>query len=432
MNVLVIGQGGREHALAWKISQSPKVKKVFTAPGNGGTQSISESVPIKADDLEGLAAFCEKEKIDLTVVGPEMPLAEGIVDIFEEKGLRIFGPSKATARLEASKIFTKNLCREENIPTADFEVFSDAKQAKNYIKSKKTPIVVKADGLAAGKGVTVAKTKEEACLALDEVMLKKAFGPSGDRVIVEDCLEGEEASIIVISDGENIVPLASSQDHKRIFDGDKGPNTGGMGAYSPAPVVTDNIFRTTLSEIIEPAICGMKKKGIPHKGVLYAGIMISNGKPRLLEFNVRFGDPETQVILPRLKSDFAELLDVTAGGSLKGHKLEWDSRSSVCVVMTSGGYPGKYEKGKKITGIEDALGLEDVFIFHAGTKAEIRQSEKNVLTDGGRVLNVVSMGEGIKKAVEKAYEVCSLIKFEGAHYRKDIGHRALNKRSCHV
>lgn len=303
MKVLVIGQGGREHALLWKIRQSQQAGELYSAPGNGGTAGIATNVSVKADDLAGLADFCEKEKIDLTVVGPESPLALGIVDLFKKKGLRIFGPARASAQLEGSKVFMKELCRDEGIPTADFEVFSDAEKAKDFIKGNAAPVVVKADGLAAGKGVIVAKTEVEALGAVDKIMVEKAFGSSGDRVIIEECLEGEEASIIVVSDGENITPLASSQDHKRIFDNDKGPNTGGMGAYSPAPLVTDEIFDKTISKIIIPAICGMKKRGTPHKGVLYAGVMISNGEPKLLEFNVRFGDPETQAILPRLNSD---------------------------------------------------------------------------------------------------------------------------------
>ncbi|MEE9499697.1 MAG: phosphoribosylamine--glycine ligase, partial [Candidatus Omnitrophota bacterium] len=286
MRILVVGQGGREHALLWKIKQSPKVKKLYCAPGNGGTASIATNVPIKADDINSLRNFCEKERIDLTIVGPEAPLTSGIVDLFKEKGLRIFGPGKAAAQLEASKIFTKELAKDENIPTAWFEIFDDAKKAKDFIKSKNAPIVVKADGLAAGKGVIVANTVGEALQAVDKILVEKAFGSSGDRLIVEECLEGEEASIIVVSDGENTVPLASSQDHKRVFAGDKGPNTGGMGAYSPAPVVTDEVFNNAISRIINPAINGMKKRGIPCKGVLYAGIMITDENPKLLEFNV--------------------------------------------------------------------------------------------------------------------------------------------------
>jgi phosphoribosylamine--glycine ligase len=423
MKVLIIGQGGREHALAWKIKQSPKVKKVYCAPGNGGTASIAANVPIKADDIKGLLDFSKKEKIDLTLVGPEGALAEGIVDLFEENRLRIFGPGKAAARLEASKAFTKELAKTENIPTAWFETFSDAKAAKDFIKSKGAPIVVKADGLAAGKGVIVAKREDEALQAVDKIIVEKAFGSSGEKIIVEECLEGEEASIIVISDGENIAGLASSQDHKRVFDGDKGPNTGGMGAYSPAPAVTDKIFNDTISRIIKPAIAGMKKRGAPFKGVLYAGIMIADNEPKLLEFNVRFGDPETQAILPRLNSDLLELIELSMEGGLSKHSLKWDKKACASVVMASGGYPGKYEKGKEISGIGKALETEDVLVFHAGTTRE----DGKLLTNGGRVLNVIGSGDGIKNAVDKAYDACSKISFEGAHYRRDIGHRAIKR-----
>lgn len=427
MRVLVVGSGGREHALLWKINKSPHAKKLYAAPGNGGTSRIAENVPIKSDNIEALCDFCKKEKIDFTVVGPEIPLTLGIVDLFTKNALRVFGPAKASSRLEGSKIFTKELCRDEGIPTADFEIFDDAAKAKDYVKSKKMPLVMKADGLAAGKGVAVAKTEEEALGAIRKIMVEKAFGASGNKVIVEECLEGEEASVIVVSDGENIVPLASSQDHKRIFDGDKGPNTGGMGAYSPAPVVTDKIFEDTISNIIIPAMRGMKKKGAPHRGVLYAGIMIKDGRPSLLEFNVRFGDPETQAILPRLNSDLLELLEKTSDGSLKGYELEWGKEDCVSVVMASGGYPGKYENGKKISGIEKALEIKDVTIFHSGTKLE----GDNLLTSGGRVLNVVALGNGIEEAIERSYKACGLIKFDKMHYRKDIGRRALEESVCH-
>lgn len=423
MKVLVIGGGGREHAIAWKISKSPKLKKLYCAPGNGGTSSLAENVPIKQDDLNGLLNFCKKEKIDLTIVGPEAPLADGIVDLFEKENLKIFGPSKLAAQLEASKLFTKELCKKENIPTGWFEVFTDHKKAKDFIKEKGAPIVVKADGLAAGKGVIVAETLKEALNAIDTIMLDKAFGASGDKVIVEECLKGEEASVIVISDGENIVPLASSQDHKRIFDEDKGPNTGGMGAYSPVPVVTSEVFNEVISKIIKPAIEGMKKKGIPFKGVLYAGVMVTKEGPKLLEFNVRLGDPETQAILPRLNSDFLELLEKATEGTLANYKLDWDKKTSVCVVLVSGGYPGNYEKGKEIKGLDKIKDSEDTYVFHAGTVLKDK-----VLTSGGRVLNVVSLGSDVKEAINKVYKACSAIDFEKMYYRKDIGHRALSRQ----
>jgi len=423
MKVLVVGGGGREHAIAWKAKSSNRVKKLYCAPGNGGTGTIAENVPIKADDVKALRNFCEKEKIDLTIVGPEAPLAAGIVDEFQERGLKIFGTSKAASMLESSKIFTKRLAKEENIPTADFEIFEDAKNAKAYIESQDSPLVIKADGLAAGKGVFVCKDREEALEALDNIMIKKVFGASGNRVIVEECLGGEEASIIVITDGENVVPLASSQDHKRIFDEDRGPNTGGMGAYSPAPVVTDEVFDATMAKIIKPAIAGMKKRDSLFKGVLYAGIMISEKGPELLEFNVRFGDPETEAILPRLKSDLVELIELSIEGSLKNYSPEWSEKSCVSIVMASAGYPGKYGKGKEISGIEKALAIEGVSVFHAGTKME----NGKLLTSGGRVLNVVGLGKDVKAAIDTAYKAAGLITFDGAQYRRDVGYRALKR-----
>jgi len=423
MKVLIIGSGGREHALAWKIKKSKKLKKLYCAPGNGGTHAIATNVPIKADDLDALSKFCTDEKIDLTIVGPEVPLALGIVDLFQSKGLRVFGPTKEAARLESSKIFTKELCEKKNIPTAWFKTFTDAEKAKGFVRSKGAPIVIKADGLAAGKGVIIANSEKEAFNAIDNILLKKAFGSSGDKIVVEECLEGEEASIIVISDGENIAPLASSQDHKRIFDDDKGPNTGGMGAYSPAPIVTDQVFNATLSKIIKPAIDGMRERGVPHKGVLYAGVMITKEGPKLLEFNVRFGDPETQAILPRLNSDLLELIELSIDGALKNRNFNWSKKDCVCVVMASGGYPGKYEKGKEISGLENAEELKDILIFHAGTEFK----KEKIITTGGRVLNVVGLGDGIKDAIDKTYDACKAISFDSMHYRKDIGKKALQK-----
>ena len=423
MKVLVIGQGGREHALVWKIRQSKRVSKLYCAPGNGGTGALAANVAIKADDITGLIKFCEDEKIDFTVVGPEAPLAAGIVDAFEGRNLKIFGPTKNASALESSKIFTKKLARDNNIPTADFEIFNDAKRAKEFVKAEKYPLVIKADGLAEGKGVIIAENKEEAFSAIDKIMTEKAFGSSGDKIIVEKCLEGEEASIIVVSDGEDIVPLASSQDHKRVSDGDKGANTGGMGAYSPAPVVTDALFEEVIAKIIKPAISGMKAKGAPVKGVLYAGVMITKSGPKLLEFNVRFGDPETQAILPRLNSDIIELLERSQEGALKGCNLDWDNRYCVCVVMASGGYPGKYEKGKEVSGIKNALGAGNIMVFHAGTKFEAGK----ILTSGGRVLSVAALGGEVKNAIDEAYKACEAIKFDRAHYRRDIGHRALSQ-----
>jgi len=424
MKVLVVGSGGREHALAWKIKQSSRVSKIFVAPGNGGTSSIAQSVNIKADDILGLIDFAKKEKIDLTIVGPEAPLAAGIVDEFEKNGLRIFGPNKEAAKIEGSKVYAKELMKKFSVASAEFKVFTDFEKAKEYISKKPIPIVVKADGLAAGKGVIVCKSREEAFDAVDKMLTKKAFGAAGEKVVIESCLDGEEASIIVISDGKNVLPLASSQDHKRIFDNDEGANTGGMGAYSPAPAAEGKIFKVTEEKVIKPVIDGLAKEGKPFKGVLYAGIMITNKGPEVLEFNVRFGDPETQAILPRLKTDLLDLIEASIDGKLDSIKAEWDRRTCVCVVASSGGYPGKYEKGKAISGLEKVTALKDVVVFHAGTKLE----NDKILTSGGRVLGVTALGDTIESAVASAYKAAGKIKFEGMHYRKDIGRRALCRK----
>lgn len=423
MKILVVGSGGREHALVWKITQSRKVKKIFAAPGNGGIANLATLVDIRADDIAGLCYFAKKEKIDLTIVGSEAPLVKGIVDEFNKNKLRIFGADRHTAQLEGSKVFAKELMRDLNVPTADFEVFDDKNRALSYIKTRGAPVVVKADGLAAGKGVFICKTEEEAVRAVDDIMVKRIFGDSGNRIIIEECLEGEEASIIVISDGENIAPMASSQDHKRIFDDDNGPNTGGMGAYSPAPVVEGKVFGDTLDLIVYPIIRGLKDRGTPYKGVLYAGIMITPNGPHVLEFNVRFGDPETQAILPRMKGDLVELIESSIDGKLKKSDNRWDDRACVCVVAASGGYPGKYEKKKTITGLEEAESLKDVVVFHAGTKRE----DGSYVTSGGRVLGVTALGEGVEDAIKRSYEAVGKIRFDGMHYRRDIGRRALIK-----
>jgi len=423
MRVLVIGSGGREHCISWKIAQSKKVKKIYCAPANGAISRIAETVDIKADDIKALLDFAKSHAIDLTVVGPETPLVAGIVDLFQKEGLRIFGPSKRLATLEGSKIFAKEAMRRFNVPTADFEVFKDFDKAKKYIEEKKPPIVIKADGLAQGKGVFVTQTKEEALAALKSAMVDKAFGPAGERVVIEECLYGEEASIIVISDGKNIIPLASSQDHKRAYDGDKGPNTGGMGAYSPAPIVTREAERRIMDEVITPMIKGFREEGMPYKGVLYAGIMLTDSGPKVLEFNVRLGDPETQAVLPRLKSDLVELMEHSIGGTLGEAEAVWHEKSAVCVVIASGGYPGHYEKGKEITGLDEAEKMKDVVVFHAGTK---RQSSKYI-TDGGRVLGVTALGDDIESAISTAYKAVSKIKFENMHFRRDIGKKALIK-----
>jgi len=426
MRVLVVGSGGREHALVWKIAQSPRVKAIFAAPGNGGMAQLATLVDIKADDIDGLLAFARDEKIDLTVIGPEAPLVNGIVDIFEKEGLRVFGPGKETARLEGSKAFSKEIMVEFGVPTALFGAFTNKDEALRYLEEKGAPCVVKADGLAAGKGVFVCKTKAEAVSAIEETMTKRVFGDAGDRIVIEECLVGEEASVIVVSDGENIAPMASSQDHKRIFDNDEGPNTGGMGAYTPAPIVAGAKLAEVIKVTIEPVIKGLKDKGTPYKGVLYAGIMMTDKGPYVLEFNVRFGDPETQAILPRMKSDLVDIIEASIDGALDKVKNEWDDRYCVSIVAASKGYPGSYEKGKEIKGIGAAEKPGDVVVFHAGTKEE----GGKVLTSGGRVLGITALGKGIDRAAKKAYEAASKISFDGIYYRKDIAKRALNRKTC--
>ncbi|MBI5182753.1 MAG: phosphoribosylamine--glycine ligase [Nitrospinae bacterium] len=422
MKVLVIGGGGREHSLVWKIHQSPKVSKVYCAPGNGGTQKIAENVDIKADDINTLARFAEEEGIDLTVVGPELPLTLGIVDEFEGRGLKIFGPNKKGAEIEGSKGFTKDLLKRYGIPIPRYAIFDSPDDAKRYIKEIGAPMVVKADGLTGGKGVIICHKEKEAIKAIDLIMEERVFGKAGDRVVIEEFMEGEEVSFMVFTDGEKILPMVSSQDHKRIYDGDKGTNTGGMGAYSPAPIVTSDIFREIMDRIMTPTITGMAKEGRPYKGVLYAGLMISEGSPNVLEFNARFGDPETQPILARMESDIIPIIEGVIDGDInKVEDIRWKEGASVCVVMASEGYPRSYQKGKRIEGLEAAERLEGVKIFHAGT----RLSQGNLVTDGGRVLGVTALGMDIKDAIEKAYRAVSLIHWEGVYYRRDIGRRAL-------
>jgi phosphoribosylamine--glycine ligase len=425
MRVLVIGSGGREHALVWKIAQSPQVRQVFVAPGNAGIANIAKSVHIAADDVKGLVNFAKTNRIALTVVGPEVPLVKGIVDGFERAHLRVFGPTALASRLEASKVFAKEIMIKAGVPTANCEIFDDSQQAKDYIRSINMPVVVKADGLAQGKGVIIAKSQDEAIAAITSIMDEKVFGDSGKQVIIEECLVGEEASILVLCDGENIIPLASAQDHKRIYDNDEGPNTGGMGAYSPAPVVTDKLMKDVLNRVIRPVVSQMSKIGCPYKGVLYAGIMITADGPKVLEFNVRFGDPETQVILPRLNSDLIEAMQAVIDEKLNKIKLSWTKENCVCVVVSSGGYPGPYQKGKEIFGLDELKDKQGVVVFHAGTKS----GEGKVLTDGGRVLGVTALGEDIEIAIKNAYQAVDKIKFEGMHFRRDIGARALNLKS---
>jgi len=422
MRILVIGSGGREHALVWKIKQSKLCDKVFCAPGNGGIVQDAECIDIKAGDIPRLLEFAKKEKIDLTVVGPEIPLCSGIVDEFENNKFKVFGPDKRSAQLEGSKAFSKQLMAKYKVPTADFKIFDNPDEAKKHIREKDAPCVVKADGLAAGKGVVVAKTIEEAEKAVDSMLIERIFGDAGNKIIVEDCLEGQEASILIITDSKEVIALASAQDHKRINDFDQGPNTGGMGAYSPAPVVTRELLKEISDKVIYRTIDGLAKEGITYKGVLYAGIMITKNGPMTLEFNVRFGDPETQAILPRLKSDLVEIMLATCEQKLSRLRtLEWDERSCVCVVCASKGYPGEYVKGKEIFGLNEAAKMKDVMVFHSGTK---KQGDK-ILTDGGRVLGVTGLGATIKESIDRAYQAVGKISFEGMHYRKDIGRRAL-------
>ncbi|MDD5069748.1 MAG: phosphoribosylamine--glycine ligase [Candidatus Omnitrophica bacterium] len=422
MRLLVIGSGGREHCLIWKLAQSSRVSKIFCAPGNGGTSNIAENVNISAEDSDGLLSFAKAEKIDLTIVGPEVPLVGGLVDLFESQGLKIFGPNKACARLEDSKAFSKTIMKECSVLTADFEIFDDSETAKEYIRSKGVPIVVKADGLAAGKGVIVCHDLDQALSAVDEIMVNKKFASSGEKIVVEQCLTGEEASLLVFTDGQTIIPLVSSQDHKAVYDQDKGPNTGGMGSYAPAPVVGDGLYKKIIDEVFRPVIEGLKRKGHTYKGMLYAGIMIDSGRPYVLEFNVRFGDPETQVLLPKLKSDLVDVMLKTIEGKLNEVTLEWDTRNCLCVVLTSGGYPGNYKKGDIISGLDQLENLDNVFVFHAGT---IKDETGRVLTNGGRVLNVVALADNLKQAQDRVYSAIDLIKFDRMHYRKDIANKAL-------
>ncbi|MFH1846139.1 MAG: phosphoribosylamine--glycine ligase [Candidatus Omnitrophota bacterium] len=420
MNILVIGSGGREHALCWKLKQSTFTESIYCAPGNGGTSQEAVNVELDVAQHKKVTDFCKEKNIDLVVVGPEAPLALGMADDLERAGIKVFGPSYAGARMESSKIFAKELMGRYNIPTAAFRIFEDFKQAEEYINSKGAPIVVKAYGLAAGKGVIIAETIEDAVKAAEDMLVKNRFGSAGQKIIVEEFLTGEEASILIITDGTNIIPLVTSQDHKRVYDGDKGPNTGGMGAYSPAPIVSEELFDEVMEKIARPTIDSLRNEGITYKGVLYIGLMITDAGVKVLEYNVRFGDPETQVVVPRLKSDLAELLMRAAEGDISGLELEWDKKEYVCVVCASAGYPGDYDKGKLITGLDEARKL-GALVFHAGTQVE----DNGIVTFGGRVLNVVGCGEGIQQAIENTYKAVKQINFEGMHFRKDIGHRAV-------
>ena len=421
MKVLVVGGGGREHALVWKIAQSPLVTKLFCAPGNPGMASLAELVPISAGDIEALADFAVSASIDFTVVGPEDPLSKGIVDSFAVRGLKAFGPRASAAELEASKAFAKGLMAKYGIPSAAYAEFDNSAEAIAYVRKTGAPIVVKADGLAAGKGVTVAHSIDEAVSAIESMMTNKVFGDAGRRVVIEECLFGQEASILAFSDGEHVLPMAPSQDHKPAFDGDTGPNTGGMGAYSPAPLVSDSMLEEITRTVLLPCVRGMAQEGRPYRGVLYAGLMMTEQGPKVIEFNCRFGDPETQVVLPRMKSDLVPLLQACCDGSLDSMSIEWGAGACVTVVMASGGYPGSYPKGLEITGIPEAERETGVLVFHAGTQMQ----GASLQTNGGRVLNVTAVGDDIPHAIAKAYEGVNHIHFDGAHYRTDIGRKAL-------
>jgi phosphoribosylamine---glycine ligase len=421
MKVLVVGGGGREHALVWKIKQSPRVKKIFCAPGNAGIAQSAECVPIDAEDIDQLLSFARRQKIDLTVVGPEGPLSKGIVDRFEKEGLRIFGASQKAAAIEASKSFAKHIMTKYGVPTARGATFTSYKPAEAYIKKMGAPIVVKADGLAAGKGVIVCDTVAKAIAALKQIVIKKEFGDAGRKVVVEECLVGEEASFLAFTDGKTVIPLPSSQDHKPIFDNDKGPNTGGMGAYSPAPVVDKYLHDRIMQEVMIPTVRGMAAEGRPYKGVLYAGLMIERDRIKVLEFNGRFGDPEAQPLLMRLKNDIVPVMEAVIDERLDQCRLDIDERATVCVVMAAGGYPGKYLKGLPISGLDKAARMKDVMVFHAGTALK----EKQIVASGGRVLGVTALGRSVGEAIDKAYQAVSKITWQDVQYRKDIGQKAL-------
>lgn len=421
MRVLVIGSGGREHSLVWKISQSPRVEKLYCAPGNAGIGEMAELVAIGPEEIEKLVDFAEKENIALTVVGPELPLTLGIADLFKKRGKKIFGPNLEAAKLEGSKAFAKEILKENLIPTPSFATFADPASAKRYLVEQQPPYVVKADGLAGGKGVVVCSNREEAEAAIDDILVRKLFGQAGGRVVIEEFLKGEEVSFMALTDGEHLLPLASSQDHKRVLDGDRGPNTGGMGAYSPAPVVNPAVHGRILEEVLKPLLKGLKKRGIRYRGLLYVGLMITERGPNVLEFNARFGDPECQPVMMRLKSDLVPLLEATIEGRLDQVEVEWHRDAAVCVVLCAQGYPGSYEKRKEIRGLEKLKDWKRGFVFHAGTAKE----DGRWLTSGGRVLGVTALGYDIEEAVREVYRAVDEIRWEGVHYRRDIAQRAL-------
>ena len=421
MRVLVIGGGGREHGLVWKLAQSSRVDRIFAAPGNAGIAELAECVEISASEIRRLLEFAQKEAIDLTVVGPELPLTLGIADEFTAHGLRVFGPTREAAALEGSKVFSKRLMRKHKIPTGFFQSFYRSEDARRYITDVGAPIVVKADGLAAGKGAIVCQTVDEALDTVTRIMDQRVFGDAGARVIVEEFLTGEEASFLAFTDGEAVLPLASAQDHKAAFDGDKGPNTGGMGAYSPAPVVTPAVYAKIMDQVMIPTVKAMAAEGCPYRGILYAGLMIDHGEPKVLEFNVRFGDPEAQPLLMRMDSDLLDVLEAVVDGRLRTAAVRWKTEPAVCVVMAAGGYPGVHDTGKPISGLAAAARLKDVMVFHAGTALK----GGKVVTNGGRVLGVTAVGPDIAVAIARAYQAVDKIRWDGVQYRTDIGRKAL-------
>jgi len=423
MKILVVGGGGREHALAWKLASDSSNPDIFCAPGNAGTVDCAENLAIGAEDLESIMDWAKANRPGLTVVGPEVPLCEGLTDMLQAEGLRVFGPGKAAAQMEGSKVFANDVMDAAGVPHAEYEFFTDAEKAKEYVRSKGAPIVIKAEGLAAGKGVTVCESVEQAEAAIDEALVEGAFGSAGSRVLIEECLVGEEASILALIDGEHIVMLSSSQDHKRAFDGDKGPNTGGMGAYSPAPVVTDEMWPQIREQVFERTLAELRKRGITFKGVLYAGLMITADGIKVLEFNVRFGDPETQVVLSRIKGDLLPAFEACVDGTLSEDLIEWRDEHCVTIVMASGGYPGSYEKGKVISGLDAANARDDVTVFHAGTDL----AGDKVVTSGGRVLAVTALGTDLQQAVDRAYAAVGDIAFDRAQYRNDIAAKAMGR-----
>lgn len=419
MKVAVIGGGGREHALAVTLAKSPSVEKLYALPGSDAMAAVAQCVPVGVEDLSGIAAFCEKEGVDLVVVGPEVPLTEGLADVCQAKGIAVFGPNKAAAQMEGSKVFAKNLMKKYNVPTAAYASFTDGAAAKDYITAQGAPIVVKADGLAAGKGVVVAQTVDEALAAVDAIMEDRIFGESGGRIVIEECMVGEEASLLAFVDGKTIVPMISAQDHKRIFDGDKGPNTGGMGAYAPAPVMTPELTRTVYDTILVPVVKGLAAEGITYQGCLYAGLMITADGPKVVEFNCRFGDPETQAVLPLLDGDLAQIMLACAKGTLTADMVHWKQASACCVIMASKGYPESSHKGDIISGLDSVA--PDVQVFHSGTKVVDGQ----YVTNGGRVLGVTALGATLQEAIDQAYANVRRISFDGQQVRQDIGAKGL-------